>query len=77
MTGQVDAEEFWPDPYLPEWKQLDEAKGERPFTEASFELLREIGTLALLVASAATPDPLPRNEAILRGHFAKQGKICL
>lgn len=53
-----------PDPYHPNWSELEATTREDPFMEAGVELLKEAVTLSLLAADIVPAAPYGRDEAI-------------
>jgi len=68
-------ETMWPDAYKPNWNTLQTTTSESDFGEASFELLKEVGIFAVLVASLIPTTKYTRNEAILCALILKTSKL--
>lgn len=75
ITSATDLESMWPERYIPDWYNLENAKKEGVFGEASFELLKEAGVYSILVSGLIPKKPHQRNNAILCALALKASKL--
>lgn len=64
--------------HVVDFEELERATDEEPFVREGFELLKEASMLLVAVASLRTEtlsDGLPRNHAIIIGHYARMAKL--
>jgi Family of unknown function (DUF5677) len=75
MDEGISVDELWPDAYAPKWEVLTNPESESYFGEASFELLKEAGTLTHLSAGLLPESTQTRDEAILCALVLKASKL--